>query len=77
MLKMSAKEYYTLFDEILAKLDPKKVIEELDGCALLCWESDPSKCHRSYVARWLQKAGAEVYELTGDRLAVGQQALNL
>ena len=51
---------------MLAKLDAKRVIEELDALAgdniiLLCWEaslacrSGRAWCHRHLVARWLER----------------------
>lgn len=73
MLKMSIADYNKRYDAILALLDPVDVAERLEGCVLICWEKDPLKCHRSYVAKWLENIGIEVKELTGDSLAVGQQ----
>lgn len=52
--------------EILAKRDPAGIIAALgrisggkDVC-LLCFERDPSQCHRSLVAGWLKANGADV-----------------
>jgi hypothetical protein len=65
------KEQYELryFQEVLSKLDPKKVFDELDGSIILCYEpageilSGDSYCHRRMVAAWLEKAlGIEVPE---------------
>lgn len=48
-------------NEVLAKLDPKKVYNDLKTLAngkdftLCCFEKDPYKCHRSLVAQWLDE----------------------
>ena len=56
-------------EEILSKLDPLKVYEELDGAILLCWEKSGSFCHRRLVAEWLEAAtGEEVPELDEDSI---------
>lgn len=56
--------------EVLASLDPKFVGHQLileaatgKDIALVCYEKDPSVCHRSLVAEWLRSAGFEVKEL--------------
>lgn len=51
--------------EVLDKLDPKKVYEELgDNSVLLCWEKPGEFCHRHIVAEWLMKnLGVPVEEL--------------
>jgi hypothetical protein len=52
--------------EVLDKLDPVKVIQDLGGddFILLCWEAPGEFCHRRVVARWLEEAmGIEVPEL--------------
>lgn len=71
-------EYVKRFaEEILAKLDPPKVVADLEKLAggaepvLLCWEKptdrvkDPTTfCHRAIVAEWLgEKLGLDVREL--------------
>ena len=59
--------------EVLAKLDPRKVAEVLEGKVLLCWEADPAGCHRRLVAEWLQEnLGIEVPELTSKGQLPGQ-----
>jgi len=52
--------------EILDKLDPKQVYEELgEDAVLLCWEKSGEFCHRFIVAEWLQdKLGIEIKEFT-------------
>ncbi len=53
------EEYYTkqYYKEVLDKLDPQKVYEELgEDAILLCWEKPGQFCHRHIVAKWLEKA---------------------
>jgi len=56
------RNYYV---EVLDKLDPKKVYEELgEDAILLCWEKPGEFCHRQLVAEWLMKhLGIEIKEL--------------
>lgn len=52
------------YDQVLSKLNPDEVAEELDGKVLLCYEKAGQFCHRHIVAAWLEKAGhpcKEVY----------------
>jgi len=51
------KEEYTksYHKEVLSKLNPQEVYDELKGCTLLCWEKSGKFCHRRIVAEWLQK----------------------
>ena len=43
--------------EVLSKIDPQKVYEELGPDAiLLCWESPGKFCHRRIAATWLEDA---------------------
>jgi len=56
--KYGDEEYYIeqYNKEVLSKLDPMKVYEELGGDAvLLCWEKPGEFCHRHIVAKWLSK----------------------
>jgi len=47
------KEYQR---DVLGKLDPAKVLDDLGGGAmLLCWEKPGEDCHRRLVAAWLGK----------------------
>lgn len=48
--------YRTEYLKMLSLLDPVKVWEDLHDCTLLCFEKDPSNCHRRIVAEWLEKA---------------------
>lgn len=50
--------------EILRKLDPQKVYDDLNGKILLCYERKGLFCHRHLVADWLYESlGVEVEEL--------------
>lgn len=56
--KYSDQGFYTeqFNKEVLNKLDPKKVFEELgENAVLLCWEKSGTFCHRHIVAEWLSK----------------------
>ncbi len=65
MLKMDRAEYEPLYQAILARLDPRRVVEDLQRLAdphqpvLLCWERPPFSetvwCHRRMVAAWLER----------------------
>ena len=65
------EEYKKQYAErILAKLDPRKVYEDLSDAVILCYEkwedirSGKTFCHRRLVAEWLEKElGVEVPEL--------------
>jgi hypothetical protein len=50
--------------DVLDKLDPARVFEELGSDAvLLCWEAPEKFCHRRLVAAWLEyELGIEVPE---------------
>ena len=60
------KQFYTeqYQKEILDKLDPQQVYEELGKDAvLLCWEKSSDFCHRHIVSSWLMKElGIEIKE---------------
>jgi hypothetical protein len=69
------------FDEILAKLDPARVVRELMEMVpgqvpvLLCFEPpppDPRFCHRALVSAWLHDTlGLQVFELGHEELGCG------
>ncbi len=43
------------YEQVLNKLDPGKVLEELgENAILLCWEKPGDFCHRRLVAEWLE-----------------------
>ena len=44
------KKYY---EEVLSKLDPKEVFNQLNYKVLLCYEDNDSFCHRHIVSAWL------------------------
>lgn len=55
--------------DVLAKLDPAKVFEELSEAVLCCWERPGENCHRRLVAQWIEKAmGVKVPELLADEV---------
>ncbi len=56
------KQYYK---EVLNKLDPEEVYEELgEDAILLCWEAPGKFCHRHIVAKWFTThLGIKVREL--------------
>lgn len=61
MLKMDEETYRYHFDKILAKLNAKKVFEDIKklskgkDVALLCFEKPGDFCHRQIVAKWLSR----------------------
>lgn len=55
------KEYYK---EVLNKLNPQKVYNELKDYTLLCYEKSGDFCHRRVVANWIEtELGIEVPEI--------------
>lgn len=48
-----AREYHA---QVLGKLDPQKVYDDLKDATLLCWERSGEFCHRRLAAEWLEKA---------------------
>lgn len=42
-------------EQILSKLDPQEVYNDLKGKTLLCWEKSGTFCHRRLVANWIKK----------------------
>ena len=52
------KEEYVInyYKEVLSKLDPQKVFEELgENSVILCWEKTGEFCHRHIVSYWLEQ----------------------
>lgn len=50
--------------QVLNKLDPQKVLSDLRGKVLLCWEGPEKNCHRHLVAEWIfEHTGYKVEEL--------------
>jgi hypothetical protein len=55
------REYVDLL--IWRGVDPRDTYERYKGKIMLCYEGDPTKCHRRYLARWLKETlGIEVPE---------------
>lgn len=50
-------------EQVLDKLDPSTVIQQLQGKILLCWCLTGQFCHRVIVARWIRENGGECEEL--------------
>jgi len=67
LVKIKDAEEYTrrYKEEVLNRLDPKKVYKDLgDDAILLCWEKPGEFCHRRLVAEWLEETlGIKVPEL--------------
>ena len=59
------KYEYRYRREVLDRLNPKKVLAEIEENAiLLCWEKPGEFCHRRIVAAWLsEELGIEIPEL--------------
>ena len=52
--------------EVLDRLDPKEVYEELKDSIVMCWEKPGEKCHRRLVAEWIENAvSVTVIEFVG------------
>ena len=57
--KISEEEnnrYYVqeYWNQVLSKLDPEEVYNDLDYSVLLCYESNMDFCHRHIVAAWFE-----------------------
>jgi hypothetical protein len=67
LIRIKGTEEYTrrYRNEVLNRLDPKKVYKDLgDDAILLCWEKPGEFCHRRLVAKWLEEAlGIKIPEL--------------
>jgi hypothetical protein len=46
------RKYYI---QVLSKLDPYKVFDDLKNSTILCWEGPGKFCHRRLVAYWLKQ----------------------
>lgn len=53
---ISEEEYIRIYNkQVLDKLDPNKVYEELgENAVLMCWEKSSDFCHRHLAAKWLE-----------------------
>lgn len=62
--EISEKDYTREYNEILFKLDAKKVFLDLKDSIILCWESPEKFCHRHLVSKWLNSSlGLNILEL--------------
>jgi uncharacterized protein (DUF488 family) len=54
---ISIDEYIEVYKkQVLDKLDPRQVYEELgENAVLLCWEKSSDFCHRHLVAQWFKE----------------------
>jgi hypothetical protein len=71
MIHWPEKQYTPVFNQMLSKLNPSLVLEELKSTSkdqdivLLCYEKPGDFCHRRLVAEWLKKHIAqEIPELS-------------
>ena len=62
--KINEEEYENGYHkDVLSKLDPEKIYEDLKENVILCWEDYGEFCHRHIIARWLEKElGIEILE---------------
>ena len=53
--KISRQNYIEIYQEdILDKLDPEKVYQDLrEDAVILCWEKPGAFCHRRLIADWI------------------------
>lgn len=57
MLKMPPELYNEHYQRILDQLNPFEMVEAVgNGAVLLCWESPDVRCHRRFVAEWIESA---------------------
>ena len=61
ILYLSWEKFTPIYQKILSRLNPDIILAKLEKLSrgqdivLLCWEKDPSHCHRTLVADWLQE----------------------
>jgi len=69
MLSMTRADYDARFEEILTKLHPQSLFEQLgENTVLLCFETPNTWCHRRRVAEWFeQNLGIVVPEVGFER----------
>lgn len=61
---INEKEYERRYiSEVLSKLNPAKVYQDLNNKVLLCYEKSGDFCHRHIVAKWLNDNGFKCEEL--------------
>ena len=53
--EIDEKEYEKRYKkEILSKLNPKDIYEQLQKNVLLCWEPQNQFCHRHIISKWIK-----------------------
>lgn len=67
--KYYIREYYI---QVLSKLDPEEVYNELNNSVLLCYEENTDFCHRHIVAAWFELflVGVRVPEIKANNLKI-------
>lgn len=79
----SHEEYLQKYNEILSRLNPVKVLEDVKkisggrDVALCCYEKPGDFCHRHLLAEWLTKNGYEVKEWEPEEKKEQTQQLSL
>lgn len=54
-------------EQVLSKLNPQQVYDDLKDKVVLCWESSEKFCHRHIVAEWLKnELGVEIKEVDNE-----------
>ena len=77
------EEYLHKYVEILHRLDPKKVIADVESIAqgkdvaLCCYEKPGDFCHRHLLSEWLRKNGYDVNEWQPEEKKEQAQQLSL
>lgn len=69
LMKAPEEEYEPLYKELLSRLNPFQVLEQIERMAdrkpfaLLCYEKPNEFCHRHLVAKWLEDStGIQICE---------------
>lgn len=66
--RLSNDGYLVEYAEILKRLNPRKIAERYDGCALLCYEKSDDFCHRHLIREWLGYFGIDSEEWDGQKI---------
>ena len=65
------REYWR---QVLSKLDPREVYEELDNSVLLCYENSAQFCHRHIIAAWFEiLLGVKVVEASANGYQIKEE----
>lgn len=51
------------YEEVLSRLNPKKIQEDLNDKILLCYEKSDAFCHRHIIREWLRENGCLCEEI--------------